>query len=160
LKLIAISGAKHSKKDKIASKLSKNSDCIWIHPYTDREYPISADTIVYDSIYLNRKQLSDKMEREVPLCVTVVDGSRYVFFENQLNSGHVVLIGDDQVINTLKKDYKGKLITIKCHSKNEQPSERCTLPDSEFDIVFNVELDDYDILEELVGDIYDFGVGS
>lgn len=140
MKLIAISGAKNTGKSVLAEKLSLNSDCIWIKPYTDkkrqREY-----------IYLNDKQLNDKMQREEPLLVSEVNGNKYVFFKNQLNAEYVVLIGDDRVINYLKNEWDGDLVTIKCHSKMERPSSRSTLDDDEFDIVYDTLADDYDTLE-------------
>jgi hypothetical protein len=83
-----------------------------------------------------------------------VKGYRYVFFENQLNAGYVVFIGDDRVVSYLQKNWTGELITVKVHSKNEEYSERFSLSDDDFDIVFNIDYDDFDELEELVGDIY------
>lgn len=153
LKLIALSGAKHSKKDSVASRLAQNSDCIWIKPYTDRE-------IIGDDWYISmsKTKLNRKMEREVPLAETVVAGNRYVFFENQLKGDFVVLIGDDRIIYNLKKNWGGHLITVKCHSKDEKPSPRCLMDDKEFDIVFNYETDDFDSLVFEIEDMYDYQV--
>lgn len=155
MRLIIITGARYTKKDIVASKLAKNSDCIWIKPYTDRpnghvEYEQD------DYIHLNEKQLSHKMEREVPLAVIEVNDHRYVFFENQLRANYCILIGDDSVVSYFRNNWDGDLLTIRCHSKNEKYSERNILGDDEFDIVFDTDTGDYDELEELVGDIYHF----
>lgn len=153
MRLILINGAKNSKKEIVAMRLSKNSDCIWIKPYTDSKL------LFDDNPHLNKEQLSRKMEREVPLCETVVNNHRYVFFENQLNAEYVVLIGDDRILDYLKNNYSGDMITVKVHSKDEEYSARNLLPDKWFDIVFNVDTDDIDELEELVGDIYHYQEG-
>lgn len=146
--LITISGAKNSGKDILAMKLAQNSDCIWIKPYTDKEYPVNIEDWEQDElIHLNDKQLDNKMNHEIPLAVTEINGFRYVFFENQLRADYVVLIADDNVVSYLKREWKGELITIKCHRDGEKYSERNLLKDSEFDIVFNVDTDDYDTME-------------
>lgn len=157
--MIIISGARYTKKDIVASRLAKNSDCIWIKPYTDRP----SGHVEYeqdDYIHLNESQLSDKMEREVPLAVIEVNDHRYVFFENQLRASYCVLIGDDSVVSYFKNNWDGELLTIRCHSKDEKYSERNILGDDEFDIVFDTDGGDYDELEELVGDIYHFNEGQ
>lgn len=153
MRLVIVSGAKYTKKDEVASRLAKNSDCIWIKPYTDKP----SGHVEYeqdDCIHLNEKKLSAKMEREVPLVSIETTGHRYVFFENQLVAGFCVLIGDDSVVSYFKNNWEGELITIKCHSKNEKYSQRNILGDDEFDIVFDTDTGDYEELEELVGDIY------
>lgn len=151
MKIIAISGRKYSQKDLLATMLAKNSDCVWIQPYTDGKVPIWREEWESDGyIHLNPKQLSEKMKREVPLAVTEVKGTRYVFFENQLNQEYVVLIADDTIIKQLKDKWKSNLVTIKCKSKGEELSNRCRLGDSEFDYVFNVDTDDYDFLEAMI----------
>lgn len=153
MRLVIVSGGKYTKKDVVASRLAKNSDCIWIKPYTDKpngyvEYEED------DYIHLNEKKLSAKMGREVPLVSIEINGHRYVFFENQLVAGFCVLIGDDSVVSYFKNNWEGELVTIKCHSKNEKYSQRNILGDDEFDIVFDTDTGDYEELEELVGDIY------
>ena len=154
MRLVVINGAKHSKKDIVAMKLAKNSDCVWIKPYTDSKF------LFDDYPHLNEEQLTRKMEREVPLCESVVNGHRYVFFENQLNAEYVVMIGDDRIITYLKNNWDGDLLTVKVHSKDEEYSARNLLPDKDFDIVFNVDMDDIDELEELIGDIYHYTEGQ
>lgn len=148
MRLIILNGAKNCGKEIVARSLAKNSDCKFIRPYTDH-------TGVDDEyIRLNESKLSAKMERENPLYETVIDGYRWVFFENQLNAGYVVLIGDDRLISYFRKNWSGELITVRVHSNSEEPSNRSNLSDDNFDIVFNVDSDDMDELEELVGDIY------
>ena len=147
MKLIAISGPKYSKKDTLAMKLSQNSDCIWIKPYSDRPVRVNSDDTEDRFIKLNGIQLNTKINKEMPLAITEINGHKYVFFENQLNAEYVVLTGDDRIISYLKDNWDGELVTIKCHSNIEQSSEICTLDDDEFDIVFNVDTDDYDFLE-------------
>ena len=158
MKLIVLSGAKHSKKDLVASRLAENSDCIWIRPYSDKKIPINRDADDYDFISLNQKQLNEKMAREVPLVETIVGGNRYVFFETQLLADYVVLIGDDRVVFNLKNNWDGDLVTVKCHSKGEVSSSRSLMDDKEFDIVFNYESDDFDSLVAEIEDIYNYEV--
>ena len=146
MKLIVICGAKNSKKTLLAQRLSSNSDCRWIKPWSDKPVPLNADD-TDEFIPISESKLSDKMEKEIPLCVTVIDGHRYVFFENQLNEEFVVLIGDDTILFNIKKNFKGDLLTVKCHSNDETESPRCLSPDSDFDIVFNYDTDDYDYFE-------------
>lgn len=154
MRLIALNGAKHCKLDLVASELAKNSDCVWIRPYTDSKYQYD------DYIHLNEKQLTDKISRDTPLAVTEVNGHRYVFFKYQLVGGYCVLIADDNVIAYLQKNWDGELITVRCHCKTEEYSERCLLSDDDYDIVFNVDNDTIDELEELVGDIYHYKDGE
>lgn len=155
MRLITVSGGKNCQLSRVASRLATNSDCVWIKPYTDFEYPANTEDYQKDDlIHLNQAKLSDKMEREVPLAVTEVNGHRYVFFENQLVSGYCVLIADDRVVTYLKNNWDGELVTIRCHCKSEEYSERCLLSEDEYDIIFDVDTGDFDELEELVGDIY------
>ena len=155
MRLITLSGGKHTKKDIVAIELAKNSDCIWIRPYTDITDPVNLEDYQQDLyIHLNTKQLDAKIKRETPLAECYVGKHRYVFFENQLVSGYCVLIADDDVVSYLKRNWNGELVTVKLHSKDEKYSERNLLSDDEFDIIFNVDDGDYEELSELVGDIY------
>ena len=151
MRLIVLNGAKNCGKEVVAHRLAENSDCRFIKPFTDHSRDNGSDD---EYIRLNRKKLDDKLNREKDFCLTEVNGYRYVFFENQLNAGYVVLIGDDRVVAYLQKNWTDELITVKVHSKDEEYSDRFLLGDDEFDIVFNVDYDDFDELEELVGDIY------
>lgn len=148
MKIIAISGAKNSKKDLLAMRLAKNSDCIWIHPYTDRTVPVNETDDEY--IHLNASQLDAKMQHEIPLVETIVNSHRYVFFETQFRADYCVLLADDRVIMYLKNNWDGDLITVKCESKNSRYSERSLLDDSEFEYIFNWDTDDYDDLEDAI----------
>ena len=159
MRLIALNGAMNSKKEWVARKLAENSDCIWIKPYTDRPR-LAVDYDDDEMIHLNYPKLSYKMQREVPLAEVEINNYRYVFFENQLKAGYCVLIADDRVIDYLKNNWDDELITVKIHSNNEEPSKRFQLKDDMFDIVFNVDNDDFDELEELVGDIYHYMEGQ
>ena len=157
MRLITLSGGKHCKLDQVAMGLSENSDCTWIKPFTDKEYPPNTEDFQLDDyIHLNSSQLNDKIMKEVPFAESVVNGHRYVFFENQLVSGYCVIIADDRIVSYLKKNWDGELITVRCHCKTEEYSERCLLSDDEYDIVYDVDSDCIDELEELVGDIYHY----
>ena len=151
MRLIVLNGARNCGKEDVARRLAMNSDCRFIKPFTDHSRDNGLDD---DYIRLNKEKLDDKLDKENDFCLTEVKGYRYVFFENQLNAGYVVLIGDDRVVSYLQKNWTGELITVKVHSKNEEYSERFLLNDDDFDIVFNIDYDDFDELEELVGDIY------
>lgn len=154
MRLITLSGGRHCKLDFVASELAKNSDCVWIKPYTDSKF------IYDDYVHLNEKQLDDKIKRDDPLVVTEVNGHRYVFFKYQLTGGYCVLIADDRTVSYLKNNWDGELITVRCHCKSEVYSERCLLSDDEYDIVFDVDNDTIEELEELVGDIYHYKDGD
>lgn len=155
MRLITISGSKFTPKNLVAMKLARNSDCIWVHPYTDSKVPVNIESYEYDEyIHLNEAKLTRKMEREVPLVLTEVNGNRYVFFMNQMRAGYCVIIADDRIVSYLKNNWDGELCTVKLHCKDEQYSERSLLSDDEFDIIFNTDTGDYDELEELVSDIY------
>ena len=158
MKLIVISGAKHSKKSLVAFRLAQNSDCIWIKPYSDMDVPANGEPVEDRFIHLNSKQLDDKMEREVPLASVEVNGNRYVFFENQLKAEYVVMVGDDRIVAYLKGNYGGDLVTVRCHSRVEEYSDRDILSDREFDIVFDYDSDDFDTLVAEIEDIYNFEV--
>ena len=150
MKLILISGARGSKKDLLASRLAGNSDCIWIKPYSNRKVPVNADPVDDRFIKLNDKQLNRKLEKEVPIAETIINGNRYIFFENQLRADYCVIIGDDRVIFNLKNNWDGDIVTVKCHSRDEQSSPRFLLDDTEFDIVYNYDEDDYDTFEAMI----------
>ena len=159
MRLIALNGAKNSRKEWVARKLADNSDCIWIKPYTDRPR-LAVDYDDDEMIHLNYPKLSYKLQREEPLAVSVVNDHRYVFFMHQLRAGYCVLIADDRVIEYLKNNWDDELITVKIHSNDEEESYRFRLIDDEYDIVFNVDNDDIDELEELVGDLYHYMEGQ
>ena len=153
MKLIVICGAKNSKGDLLAMKLANNSDCIWIKPFTDR--PRKEE---FDLKPVSKEKLTHMMDNEDVLAVGEVNGYRYVFFKNQLTADFVVLIGDDRVVTYLKNNWDGDLMTIKCHSKSEEYSERNLLSDDEFDVVFDYDRDDLDLLMYKIEDIYNFQV--
>ena len=159
MRLIALNGAKNTKKEWVAQKLSDNSDCIWIQPITDKPNP-NRDYEENELIHLNQSELDYKMKKNTPLAVTEVNGHRYVFFTYQLTAGYCVLIADDNVIGYLKNNWDGELVTVRVHSNDEIYSARSLLKDDEFDIIFNVDNDDIGELEELVGDIYHYMEGQ
>lgn len=154
MKLIVITGAKHSKKESVASKLAKNSDCIWIKPYTDRKVLVNGENWDDECIHLNKKQLSDKMDKESVLAKIEVNNHRYVFFENQCRAGFCILIGDDLLVSSLRKSYPNDVIAVRVHHKDEVPSERNLISDDEFDIVFNYGEDDFDSFESNISTDY------
>lgn len=155
MRLVTISGAKNTPKELVALELSKNSDCIWVNPYTDFDDPVNIEDMYQDGYtHLSSEKLSRKMEREIPLVETEVNGHRYVFFENQMKSSFCVIIADDRIVSYLRNNWDGELVTVKLHCSKEKYSDRCLLSDDEFDIVFNTDTGDYDELSELVGDIY------
>lgn len=118
--------------------------------------PVNGEPTDDRFISLNDKQLNVKLQTEVPLAETIVNGNRYVFFENQLNAEYVVLVGDDRIVFNLQNNWDGDLVTVRCHSKSEVSSPRCLLEDKDFDIVYNYDSDDYDTLVAEIEDIYDF----
>ena len=151
MKIIALTGAKNSRKDVVARRLATNSDVVYVRPYTDRDVPVNAeDWELDDYTHMNEKQLSYKMERDEVLSVAHVGNHRYVFFMSQFNADFCVLILDDVGIFNLKKNWKGEIVTVKVHSDIEEPSDRCLMKDEEFDFVFNIDHDDFDDLEDRI----------
>ena len=128
--------------------LASNSDCRWVKPYTDKKVPVNQENWEMDEyIHLNEKQMAHKMNRDKVLMSIDVNGDRYVYFEYQMNSEYVVIVGDDRVVSYLKDNWDGKLITVRCHSDGEKYSERNLLSDSEFDIVYHYDTGDYEDFE-------------
>lgn len=147
MKIIALYGGRNSKKELLAMKLANNPNIVYVRPYTDREVPVNQEDWEQDGYtHLNEKQLSHKMEREVPLATIQVDGDRYVFFENQLRADYCVLILDDAGLYNLGKIWSGELLTIRVHSDGEMHSDRCLMSDEEFDIVFDYDNDDIELI--------------
>ena len=150
LKIITISGAKNTKKDELAQKLAQNSAVVYVKPYTDAPEGVY-EWEMDEHIHLNPKQLDAKLNRENALTMTNVNSHRYVFFENQLNADYCILILDDTGLINLKRYWEGEMVTIRVHSKDEKYSERNVLDDDYFDVVFDVDYDDYDVLEGVLG---------
>ena len=149
MKLIVISGARNSKKDLLAMRLSSSLDCVWIKPYSNRKVPINSDPVT-DFIPLNDNQLNDKLEREESLAETIAKGNRYIYFINQLKGDYSIITGDDSIMLSATHNWNGDIITIKCHSDKEMPSVRCLMSDNEFDVTFHYEDDDFEELLEMI----------
>lgn len=150
MKIITITGAKHTGKVSLALKFASNSDCTWVKPFTDNPKAYSDCYEVVDKEYLSKMA-----EDEKPIFTTMIKGFRYVVFPSQLTSEYNVLIVDDYALIDIKEAWNDKLFTIKVHSNKEEPSQRSGvyLYDHEFDFVFNTDTDDYDDLE--AGVVYD-----
>lgn len=135
-KIITITGAKQTGKMELASKLSGNSDCVWVKPYTNspNAYPDCYNVV-------NKETLSAMIDEEKPIFTTLIKGYRYVVFPSQLLAEYNVLIVDDYALIDVKDAWKNIIVTIKVHSEKEQKSERSGvyLYDHEFDIVFNTD---------------------
>ena len=149
MKLIVISGARNSKKDLLAMRLSSSLDCVWIKPYSNRKVPINSDPVT-DFIPLNDNQLNDKLEREESLAETIAKGNRYIYFINQLKGDYSIITGDDSIMLSATHNWNGDITTIKCHSDKEMPSVRCLMSDNEFDVTFHYEDDDFEELLEMI----------
>ena len=78
-----------------------------------------------------------------------IEGRDYVYFKFQMNAPYNVLITDDYGVIALQDNWDGELYTIFVTSKNQKPSKRVGeyLTPSEFDEVFDVDVDDIDELE-------------
>lgn len=152
MKIIALNSAKNGKKSAVAMELAKNSDVVYVRPYTDAPVPINQESYEQDEyIHLNVKQLAHKMEREKVAVSIDVGDNRYVFFENQFIRGFVVLLLDDDSIKTVKSQYGEDVITVRVKSSTEEHSERSgNLRDGFFDIVFDYDTDDVHNLEAMI----------
>ena len=152
-KIITITGHKHTKKNDLARKLAKNSEVIWVQPYTDRPIPKSEIPEKYGEYHFTTKEELDYLiKNNDVLSVTTINNHRYVFFNFQITANYNVLIVDDYGVVDIKTRWKGKIYTIRVVSDNEEQSDRVGefLYKHEFDTVFDVDKDDYDELEALI----------
>ena len=152
-KIVTITGHKHTKKDTIAKKLASNSDVEYVTPYTDKEIPKWIDSEKVDEHHhVTAEELDEMIENEKVLSITKINDTRYVFFEFQFMYPYSVVIADDYAVVDIKKNWDGKIFTIRTVSRNEEQSERVGeyLFKHEFDAVFDYEYDDYDELEILI----------
>lgn len=151
-KIISLTGAKHSGKLNLAMDLAKNSDVVFIRPYTDREVPLS--DIAWDFCefhYVSKETLDLMIKSEKVLSTTTINGDRFVFFEFQLTEAYNVMILDDYAVCEVKDNYKD-VFTVKVHSDKEEKSDRVGeyLFDHEFNQVFYYGIDDIDVLEWVI----------
>ena len=144
MKIIAINGAKNTKKDVIALRLSNNSAVEYVRPYSSKK------TAHFN--WVEKDILKDMIDKEDVLCKTIIRGEIYVFFKFQFTEDYSVVIVDDYALVDLMSNWDDEIVTIRLKSKNAESSERfgSYLYDHEFDIVFNVDTDDYYDLEAMI----------
>ena len=150
MKIVAIVGHKHTKKDWIATKLSENSDVEYIRPYVGIDLPQNAEPHELSEYHVVLPQvLEDMLRTEDVLYYVEINGRIYAYFKFQMKSAYNVLITDDYGVIALKDNWDGELYSIFVKSQNQEPSKRVGefLTPSEFDEVFDVDSDDLDELE-------------
>ena len=149
-KIITITGHKNSKKDYVAESLAKNSEVVFVRPYTDKQIPLGEIAEVYgDYHYVLKATLDSMIETEKVISMITVNGNRYVYFEFQLTGTYNVLIVDDYGLLDLKDRWKGNVYSVLLYSVNQEQSKRVEeyLNRHEFDEVFDVDNDDIYELE-------------
>jgi hypothetical protein len=158
-KIVTLTGHKNTNKEFIAEKLAMNSDVEFVKPYTARDLPqgIEPSLAGVDFNIVLPTVLEDMMRDEKVLSITEINGHKYVFFEFQFRKPYSVIIADDYAVIHIKENWDGKLFTVRTVSDNEEKSERVDefLYKHEFDYVFDLDKDDYEELEALVGDDYE-----
>ena len=149
-KIVAIVGHKHTKKDWLGYKLAENSDVNYIRPYVGLDLPKGVEPEEFGDYHIVLPQVLDDMVRSEEVLYSVeIEGRDYVYFKFQMNAPYNVLITDDYGVIALQDSWDGELYTIFVTSKNQKPSKRVGeyLTPSEFDEVFDVDVDDIDELE-------------
>ena len=152
MKIVTITGHKHTKKDYVAMKLAENSDVEFIQPYVDVELPKGVEPDEFDGYHIVLPAVMDDMIRdEEVISITEINGRRYVFFEFQITADYIVVIVDDFGLKAIKDKYKN-VFTVLLKSKNQEPSERVLefLKPSDFDVVFDVDTEDISDLEDKI----------
>ena len=152
-KIITITGHKHTKKTMVAEDLAKNSDVEFIKQYTDRPKPnYILDEEMGGYHFVSKEELDYMLKNEKLLQSTTINGHRYCLFESQLTAPYNVVIVDDYGVVDIKTNWTGKMLTIRLVSDNEEQSDRVGefLYKHEFDLVFDVDNDDFDELEALI----------
>lgn len=149
MKIITITGHKNTGKVYLARKLATNSGVDYIIPFTDKEFKGDKPQEYYDLQFVDPVELDDMIKKNDVLISTVIDDDRYVVFKSQLTNNYNVLIVDDWQLTDLMSNWDGELYTIKVKSKNQKKSDRVDvyLFDHEFDEVFDMDYDDYYLLE-------------
>lgn len=161
-KIVTITGHKNTKKDFIAEKLAMNDDIEFVHPYTARELPQGIEPADMGEYHIVLPTVLDKMiEEENVLSITEINGHKYVYFEFQFKEPISVVIADDYAVIDIKKNWThfngGDVFTIRAVSDNEEQSDRVGeyLYKHEFDVVFDWNKDDFDVLNDLIGGVSD-----
>ena len=107
---------------------------------------------IFGHNFVSKEELDYMLKNEKLLCMTTINDNRYCFFESQLETDFTVLIADDYCVLDIKKNFDGKVFTVRLVSDNEEQSDRVGeyLYKHEFDVVFDVDRDDYDELENKI----------
>lgn len=149
MKIVSITGHKHSKKYELAYDLCRNSEVEFIKPYTDRELSVYDIKDEDCCIYVSKNTLDIMLENYPVLSMTRINGARYVFFKCQCTASYNVMILDDYALVQTRDNWNDELYTIKLYSKENTQSDRVGvyLYDHEFDEVFHYGEDSIDDLE-------------
>ena len=150
MKIVAIVGHKHTKKDYLATKLAENSDVEFIRPYVGIDLPNGIEPHEFGDYHIVLPQiLEDMMRSEEVLYSVDINGRTYVYFKFQMIKAYNVLITDDYGVIALQDNWDGELYTIFVKSAKQEKSSRVGeyLTPSEFDEVFDIDVGDIDELE-------------
>lgn len=152
VKIISLTGHKNTKKHMIAEDLSKNESVEYVTPYCDRELPFDVTSeMLGNEHYILPSRMDEMIENEKVISLVFINDHRYVFFGFQFKNPISVVIADDYQVLHFKDQWEGELFCVKCTSKYEEDSHRVgeCLSDDEFNLVFDVENDDINQLEEI-----------
>ena len=131
----------------VAEKLAENSDVVYLKPYTDKPKLSSAENLM-DYHQISKDEMDIMIQNESVLCMTKINGHRWVYFEFQLKEAYNILITDDYSLVDLRDNYGGDLYTVKVATEENLKSKRIGvyLYNHEFDEVFDYKTDDIDEL--------------
>lgn len=143
-KIIVLNGEKNTKKETIALRLANNSDVEYVVPYSTKDNP--------HFNYMRREDLLGKIKKDDPIMTTHLNGEIYVYFEEQFTADYCVVIADDFALIELLNCWNGDVITVRLVSDKSEKSERSNvyLYNHDFDIVFDVNNDDFNTLEAMI----------
>lgn len=138
-KIIALNGDKHSKKDIVALKLAKNSSVEYVRPYSTK------DNIEYN--FATKDAMLKMFDEKAPLLFFHLDGELFAYFKEQFVADYCVVIVDDFSLISLKNAWNGDFMSVKVVNDKSEKSDRYCVYDLDYDIVFDVDVDDIHMLE-------------
>ena len=138
-KIIALNGDKYSKKDIVALKLAKNSSVEYVRPYSTKND--------VDFNFATEDAMLKMFDEKTPLLFFHLNGEIFAYFKEQFVADYCVVIVDDFSLISLKNAWDGDFMSVKIVNEKSEKSERYGVYDLDYDIVFDVDVDDIHMLE-------------
>lgn len=143
-KIIVLNGEKYTSKETIALRLVSNSDVEYVTPYS------TVDNPQYN--YMRKEDLLEMIKKDIPVMTIHLGGELFVYFRKQFTADYCVVIADDFALIELQNCWDGDIVTVRLVSDKSEKSERSNvyLYNHDFDIVFDVDHDDFHTLEAMI----------